>query len=144
LQRPLLLIMRLEIKNGAAKFETIREEIRKNIESELDTTVSKEDEMLVIGESYTLYKVKGAIFFERGDKDLLVDVRVKSKPADNFTLYLILAALLGLLIFIGVILFPIILWLLEESERKKAETELGKTLVKSVKYTAEKQKLEVR
>lgn len=136
--------MRLEIKNGAAKFETIMSETQKNIESEIDTTVSKNNEMLAVEQSAMLYNLKGAIFFEKNGKDMIANVRIKSKPADNFVIYLVIAALLGLIIVIGFVLFPLILWLIEESERKKAEKELERILWRSVKYAAEKQKLEAR
>ncbi len=136
--------MRLEIKNGAAKFETIISETQKNIESEIDVDVSRGNEMLGVEESTVLYNLKGAIFFEKNDKDIIADVRTKSKPADNFVIYLVIVALIGLFTLVGFILFPIILWLVEESERKKAEKELVKVLWRSVKYAAERQKLEVR
>ena len=137
--------MLLEIKNGAAKYELLRDEIRKGIESEMDIVVLKEENALVIEESALLYKLKGGVFFEKHDKDLVIDLRTKSKQPDNFNLYMGIAFLVGIFFaIIGAIVLPLILYFIMEAERKRAETEFGKTLLRVVRYTIERQKLEIK
>jgi len=137
--------MRLEIKNGAKKLDVIKEETRKIIESDFNTVAIIEGGAITIEEISMLYKTKGGVLFEKSGNDLIADIRTKSRPADNFTLYMVLCIIIGLFFMVvGAILFPLILWYLEENERKKSESEMSKSLLRAVRQVAERQKLEIK